>query len=225
MASETIPAPRSAVRSRHLPRRLVQFVGGLTLCALAVWSSVTVALGLSPWDTLHAGLSARLGLSFGTVLILVGVLVQAVAWALGQRPGLGTLVNILGMGWAVDRLMSTSWLDGLPQAPMAARVLVLVGAVVFLGLGGALYIGAGFGAGPRDSLMVACYHHGLPIAASRCGIESGVLLVGWMLGGPLGLGTIALALGSGPATQAAFRLLRQRPPSLSSRPARTSAGP
>jgi uncharacterized membrane protein YczE len=224
VASAINPAHRSTVPAMSFPRRLLQFVVGLALCALAVWSSVTVQLGLAPWDTLHAGLSQRLGLSFGTVLILVGVAVQALAWALGQRPGIGTLVNIVGIGWAVDQLLATSWLDGLPEAPMAVRVLVLVGAVAMLGLGGALYIAAGFGAGPRDSLMVACYHHGLPIGPARCGIECAVLLMGWLLGGPLGLGTVVLALGTGPAVQLAFRLIRQRPPSLSGRQTAAAEG-
>jgi uncharacterized membrane protein YczE len=217
VASAINPTRRSADLPMSFPRRLLQFTVGLTLCAVAVWSSVTVGLGLSPWDTLHAGLSERLGLSFGTILILVGVLVQALAWVLGQRPGLGTLVNIVGVGWTVDRLLGTSWLDGLPEAPTALRVLVLLGSVTLLGLGGAMYIAAGFGAGPRDSLMVACFHRGLPIGPARCAIECTVLLVGWLLGGPLGLGTVLLALGTGPVVQLSFRLLRQQPPSRSGR--------
>lgn len=206
-----------------LLRRLVAFVVGLGLCAVAVWWSVTVGLGVSPWDTLHSGLSEHLGLSFGTVLVGVGVLVQGLAWALGQRPGLGTLVNVLSVGWVVDLLLGTTWLDGLPDAPWPLRVAVLVGAVVLLGFGGALYISAAFGAGPRDSLMVACHHHGLPIGPSRVVIECAVLLVGWLLGGPVGVGTFALALGTGPVVQLSFRLLRTQPPSRSPRGA--AAGP
>jgi uncharacterized membrane protein YczE len=144
--------------------------------------------------------------------MLVGLAVLVVALALGEPPGLGTLVNIVSVGWAVDRLLETSWLDSLPAAPMWARVLVLVVAVVLLGFGSALYIGAAFGAGPRDSLMVACHHHGLPIGASRVAIEITVLVVGWLLGGALGLGTVVLALATGPMVQLSFRLLGEEPP-------------
>lgn len=91
-------------------------------------------------------------------------------------------------------------------------MLVLLASVVLLGLGGALYIGAALGAGPRGSLMVAYSHHGLPIGMSRCLIELSVLLAGWLLGGPVGMGTLALALGTGPVVHVAFRLLRQEPP-------------
>jgi uncharacterized protein len=217
VTSDATEVRRPASRPGPFPRRLLQFVAGLALCAVAVWSSVTVQLGLAPWDTLHSGLSERLGWSFGAVLMGVGVLVQLLAWTLGQRPGPGTVVNVFAVGWTVDRLLATSWLDGLPDAPLAVRSLALVGSVATLGLVGAMYIGAGFGAGPRDSLMVACHHHGLPLGPSRCAIECTVLLGGWLLGGPVGVGTVVLALGSGPATQLAFRLLRQEPPSTSRR--------
>lgn len=195
------------------PGRTLRFVGGLVLCALAVWTSLQVQLGLAPWDMLHAGLSERLGLSFGLVVVLVGLAVLVFSAALGERPGIGTLVNVLGVGWLIDRLLATSWLDDLPDAALELRVLALVGSVVLLGIGAALYIGAAFGAGPRDSLMVACHHHGWPIGASRVGIEVTVLLVGWLLGGALGLGTVLLALGTGPVVQLTFRVLGEQPPS------------
>jgi uncharacterized protein len=212
----SVPSRLAVVRhriTRHVPPpvRLLQFVVGLALCAVAVWASIRVGLGVSPWDTLHVGLSVRLGLSFGVVVGGVGLLVLTVSWALGVRPGWGTLLNLVAVAWVLDALLATPWLDGLPDAPMAVRVLVLGASVVLLGVGGALYIGAGLGAGPRDSLMVACYRHGLPIGASRCVIELSVLLGGWLLGGPVGVGTLVLALGTGPVVQVAFRVLRQEP--------------
>ena len=212
-----MPSSTTAVRSRLVrwtppPGRTLRFLGGLTLCALAVWLSVQVELGLAPWDMLHSGLSERLGLSFGLVVVLVGLAVLALSWSLGERPGLGTLVNIVGVGWALDRLFATSWLDGLADASLWVRVPLLLVAVVLLGAGAALYIGAAFGAGPRDSLMVACHHHGWPIGASRVGIEVTVLLIGWLLGGALGLGTVLLAVGTGPVVQLTFRVLREEPP-------------
>lgn len=218
MPSSTTPSRRPASRWVPPPRRLLQFLAGLALCALGVWLSVRVQLGLSPWDTLHAGLSDHLGLSFGTIIIAVGLLVLALSWLLGVRPGLGTLFNIFAMGWVLDLLLGSPWLHDLPGAPVAVRVLALLASVALLGFGAALYIGAGFGAGPRDSLMVACFRHGLPIGPSRCAIELAVVGGGWLLGAPIGVGTLVLALGTGPAVQASFRLLRQQPPS-SPRPA------
>ena len=212
MTSSTAPAPPRSTRWTPPLGRLLRFSGGLACCALAVWLSVRVELGLSPWDMLHAGLSETLGLSFGLVVILVGLAVLVLSWALGVRPGLGTLVNIVSVGWVLDLLLGTSWLDGLPDAAVWLRVLVLVGAVLLLGFGAALYIGGGFGAGPRDSLMVACHQHGWPIGRYRVVIELTVLLVGWLLGGALGLGTVLLAVGTGPVVQLSFRLLGQEPP-------------
>ena len=199
------------LRRPALLRRLGQFLGGLALCATGVWLSLQVGLGVSPWDVLHAGLALRTGLSFGAVVAGVGVVVLLVSAALGVRPGLGTLFNVFSIAVVLDVLLATPWLDGLPGAPVLLRVVLLLAAVLLLGVGGALYIGAGFGAGPRDSLMVACHLRGWPIGASRVVIEVGVVAAGWLLGGPVGIGTVVMALGLGPATQVAFRVLRQEP--------------
>jgi uncharacterized membrane protein YczE len=198
--------PETTVRSPFY-RRLPRFVLGLALCAVAVWLTVQVQLGLSPWDVLHSGLSHVFGMSFGAVIVAVGIVVLAGSALLGVRPGLGTIVNVLSMGVAVDRLLATSWLDTLPAAALPVRLVVLVVAVALLGLGAALYIGAGFGAGPRDSLMVALADRGLPIGWSRGAIEVSVLGAGWLLHGPVGVGTAVVALATGPAVQVAFRVV------------------
>ncbi len=208
------PAPPS---QRPLPLRLLQFAVGVAFCAVAVWLTLQVALGLSPWDVLHAGLADATGMSFGTALILVGLAVLGVSAALGVRPGIGTLVNQVVVGITLDRLLATRWLDALPHAPVPARLAVLVGAVALLGLGCAMYIGSGFGAGPRDSLMLACYQRGVPIGPARCVIELSVLVVGWLLAGPVGVGTVVIALGLGPAVSAGFRLIGQEPPARAQR--------
>ena len=193
-----------------LHRRLPRFVLGLSLCAIGVWLTVQVHLGLSPWDVLHSGLSQVFGLSFGGIIVAVGIVVLAGSAFLGVRPGLGTLVNVLSMGFVVDRLLATTWLDTLPTAPLPVRGLVLAAAVALLGLGAALYIGAGFGAGPRDSLMVALARRGLPIGWSRGAIELTVLGAGWLLHGPVGIGTAVVAVATGPAVQVAFRLFPEK---------------
>jgi uncharacterized protein len=187
--------------------RIPRFVTGLAICAVAVWLTVQVNLGLAPWDVLHSGLSQTFGVSFGAVVVGLGILILAGSALLGVRPGVGTLINVVLMGFAIDGLLATSWLDGLAAAPTAVRLLVLVGAIGLLGFGAAVYIGAGFGAGPRDSLMVACAGRGLPIGWSRCAIELSVLGIGWLLHGPVGIGTAVIALASGPAVQVSFRLL------------------
>jgi uncharacterized membrane protein YczE len=206
-APETTPATTTRP---SMPRRLPRFVLGLSLCAVAVWLTVQVDLGLAPWDVLHSGLSSLVGMPFGGVIVAVGILVLAGSALLGVRPGLGTLVNVLSMGVAVDRLLATSWLDALPTAPLPVRVLVLVGAIALLGLGAALYIGAGFGAGPRDRLMVGLARRGLPIGWSRSAIEVSVLAGGWLLHGPVGIGTAVIAVATGPAVQVAFRLFPEK---------------
>jgi uncharacterized membrane protein YczE len=203
----------------RLARRLLQFLLGLALCATGVWLSLQAGLGVSPWDVLHAGITQHIGLSFGTVVIETGLLVLVAAAAAGVRPGVGTPVYIVLTELGLDGLLAASWLDDLSTEPVAVRLPVLLLAVVALGLGCALYHGAGFGAGPRDSLMVVCHRHGLPIGLSRCAIETSVLVAGFLLGGAAGVGTVVVALGTGPVVQVSLRLLRQQ-----LQPAPTGAG-
>ncbi len=198
--------------------RLVQFAIGVAFCAIGVWLTLQAALGVSPWDVLHAGIAQATGLSFGTALILVGLAVLGVSASLGVRPGIGTLGNQVVVGLTLDRLLAAPWLDGLADAHVGVRAAVLLAGVALLGLGCAMYIGSGFGAGPRDSLMVACYQRGLRIGPARAAIEIAVLVVGWLLSGPVGIGTVVIALGLGPAVSAGFRLIRQEPPSRPTRP-------
>ncbi|WP_432487744.1 YczE/YyaS/YitT family protein [Kineococcus sp. SYSU DK018] len=211
--ADRTPPPDPSGRRRRLPppHRVVQFLAGLALCAAGVWGSLQVQLGVASWDVLHAGIAGRTGLSYGTVVAAVGVLVVLVSLALGVRPRLGTLVNVVAIAVTLDALLASTWLDGLHAAPLPVRVVVLMASVLSLGFGGALYIGAGLGSGPRDSLMVACHLRGLPVGASRAVIEVGVVALGWLLGGPVGVGTVVAALALGPVTQVAFRVLRQSP--------------
>jgi len=173
------PTPDGAAAPRPLVGRLLQWTLGIALCSAGVWLSIQAALGLSPWDVLHAGIGHRVGIPFGTVVALVGLVVVALAAALRVRPTAGTLVNVVVVGVVLNHLLVTGWLDGLAREPVGVRVAVLLAAVTVLGLGIALYLGAGFGAGPRDSLMVAAHHHGMPIGLSRCLVEVSVLLGGW----------------------------------------------
>jgi len=170
-------------------------------------------LGVAPWDVLHDGIRRVSPLSFGTATILVGVVLVAVALAAGIRPGPGTLANMLAIGVFADAMLATGIAGDLDARPLPLRLLAVAGGVGLVALGTALYIGAGLGSGPRDSLMLALSARTrLRVGVVRALIEGSVLVVGWLLGGAAGVGTVLYAFGIGPAVELAFRLLRVQPP-------------
>jgi uncharacterized membrane protein YczE len=180
-------------------RRLPQLLGGLTLYGVSMALMIRSGLGLDPWDVLHEALSRRTGLSFGTVTAIVGALVLLCWIPIRQRPGVGTVANIVVIAVAVDVTLA------LVTAPSAlpVRILLLVSGVVLNGLATAAYIGVRLGPGPRDGLMTGfTARTRLSIRLVRTGIELTVLATGWLLGGTVGIGTIVYALAIGPLTQA-----------------------
>jgi uncharacterized membrane protein YczE len=178
-------------------RRWTQLLGGLVLFAVSIAMLVHARLGNMPWDVLTQGVSLRSGLSFGTVTILVSVLVLACWWPLRQRPGIGTVANVVVIGLLVDPALAL--LDRLPALPLPARVGMVVAGIALCGAASAAYIGARFGPGPRDGLMTGLVARtGWPVGPVRIGIEVTVVAVGWLLGGTVGLATLAFALGIGP---------------------------
>lgn len=182
----------------RFPRRLTQLVIGLFLYGWSMAMLVRSSLGLDPWDVLHEGLANRLPFTFGQITIGVGALVLLLWIPLRQKPGIGTLLNVILIGLAAD--------IGLAVLPVATdlvpRILLLVGGVVANGLAGALYVGARLGPGPRDGLWVAiCQRTGASIRLVRSIIELTVLGLGWLLGGTLGIGTVVYALAIGPLVQ------------------------
>jgi uncharacterized membrane protein YczE len=175
-------------------RRLTQLYAGLVLYGVSASMMLLAGLGVDPWDVFHQGLARRLGLGVGTWVVIVGALVLLLWIPLRQRPGFGTLSNVIVIGVVVDVLLATlAPVHGLP-----ARIGVMLAAVVLNGLATGLYIGAGLGPGPRDGLMTGLAARGHSIRLVRTGIELTVLLTGWLLGGTVGIGTVVYALGIGP---------------------------
>lgn len=190
--------PVEQLRAGRTTRRLLQLAVGLTLYGVSMGMMVRSGLGLDPWDVFHYGIAQHLPVSFGTVTIIVGVAVLLLWIPLRQWPGLGTVANVIVIGLATDATLAL--LDA-PDA-MAVRVALLLGGIVFNGLAGALYIGSQFGPGPRDGLMTGLVRRtGRSFRLVRTSIEVTVLVVGWLMGGVVGLGTILYAVLIGPVVQ------------------------
>jgi uncharacterized membrane protein YczE len=165
-------------------------------------------LGLSPWDVLNQGISKHTPLSFGMANVAVGLTVLLLAWALGAPPGIGTVANAVLVGTFIQGLTSIDAVTRLSHEPLGVRIVLLLGGIVLIGPASALYIGADFGAGPRDTLMlVGARRTHVRVALVRATLELSALVVGIVLGGDFGIGTILFALGVGPCVEASFRLL------------------
>jgi len=165
-------------------------------------------LGLSPWDVLHQGISRHTPLSFGEANIAVSAAVLAVAWLLGARIGFGTVANAVLVGSLVQLFSSLDAVVGLAHDPLGVRIGLLAAGLALMGVGTALYLGAGLGAGPRDSLMVVGAHRTrFRIGVVRGALELSALAAGVALGGTFGVGTVAFAFGIGPSVEVSFWLL------------------
>ena len=192
--------------------RVLKLNVGLVLFGVGIWLGLQAALGVGPWDVLAGGLSEHLGTPFGRTAIGVSVVVLVIGLAVGVRPGLGTVLNVVVIGAVVDVLLGTPLLDALEDRSLALRLLGTAGGIASVAAGSALYLGAHLGPGPRDGLMVALVQRtGWPVGVCRALLELTVLVGGVALGGPVGLGTLAFAFGIGPAVQVAFTVLRQTP--------------
>ncbi|GAA3889957.1 membrane protein [Saccharothrix violaceirubra] len=185
-------------------RRLPQLIAGLWLYGACMALQIRATLGLDPWDVLHEGLTKLTGLSFGTITALVGVVVLLCWIPLRQRPGVGTVANVLVIGVAVDvTLMVLPTPEGI-----VLRAVFLVTGIVLNGLAAAVYIGARLGPGPRDGLTTGfCRRTGISLRLVRTVVEVTVLAIGWLLGGTIGLGTVLYAVTIGPLTQAFLPLV------------------
>ncbi|MPQ98944.1 hypothetical protein GB931_13635 [Modestobacter sp. I12A-02628] len=178
-----------------LTRRFVQLLLGLALYGASLALMIRADLGLDPWDVLHQGLSERLDLSFGTVSVLAGAVVLLLWVPLRQRPGVGTLCNVVVVGVLIDVVLAV--LD-TPDSP-AGRAGLLVAGVLLNAVATAAYLGAALGPGPRDGLMTGLVRRtGGSVRVVRTSIELTVLGTGWLLGGTVGIGTVLYAVAIGP---------------------------
>lgn len=190
-------------------RRFSKLIIGLFLCGFGISLILRSQLGLAPWDVLTHGLTLSTGWSFGLLTNLIGACVLLLWWPLRQKPGLGTVLNVLLIGPSAQFGL---WLLTDIAQPVLQWLAYASGLASFA-LGSGLYIGARFGPGPRDGLMTGLHaRFGWPIWVARTGIESLALLGGWLLGGAVGLGTVGFALLIGPMVQRTLRWCDTRLP-------------
>jgi uncharacterized membrane protein YczE len=184
-------------KSNHrLPRRLTQLFAGLTLYGVSMAMMIEANLGLDPWDVFHQGVADTTGLRFGLVTMITGAVVLLLWIPLRQKPGVGTVANVVVIGVAVEVGLALI----PPVTPLAARITLLVASIVLNGVATGLYIGARLGPGPRDGLMtgVVARRPRWSIRLVRTAIEVTVLAIGFLLGGTVGVGTLVYALLIGP---------------------------
>ena len=190
--------------SRRLGRRLAQLYAGLVLYGFSMALFVRSDLGVIPWDVLHQGIARSIGWSLGTVTIAVGLIVLLLWIPLRERPGLGTVSNVVVVGLAVDAALAV--LPGVQALPL--QLLFVVLGVTLNAIATAAYIGVLMGPGPRDGLMTGVVRHtGWSVRLVRTTIEVLVVFTGWLLGGTLGLATVVYALAIGPLAQVFLPLL------------------
>ena len=194
-------------RWRPSPARFVRLLLGLTVFGVGEALLVASELGNSPWTVLAEGLAKQTGLAVGGATIVVSVAVLLLWFPLRQRPGLGTVMNAIGIGLAIDATLAL-----MPDAlPLGVRIALIPLGIATVGLGSGLYLTSRLGPGPRDGLMTGLHRRtGVSLRLARTAIESTAVAVGFVLGGTVGLGTVAFALLIGPAVQAFVHALGGR---------------
>ncbi len=174
--------------------RLTRCVFGLTLFGTGIGMQKAGNLGLPPWDVFHDGVSKIINVPFGRTIVITSLFVMLLWIPLRQAPGLATILNAVQVGVIADIFLTI-----VPQADaMPLRIFLMLGGIVTTGIGSGFYIGAGLGPGPRDGLMVGLAKRGINIGKARTGVEITVLIIGMLLGGSIGVGTVAFAVLIGP---------------------------
>lgn len=193
--------------------RLVRLVTGLFIYALGVVVQIKAHVGYAPWDIFHTGLASTIGLSLGQVSIGVGMLIVLVDILLKEKIGLGTFCNMFMIGLFIDLIMSLDLIP-LSASPWSGYPMLILG-MFLLSFGLYLYMSSAFGAGPRDTLMVAIHRRlGVSVGLAKAMMEITVAFLGWRLGGMLGFGTVIAASLIGVVLQFVLRLMRFEPKSV-----------
>ena len=190
--------------------RFVRLIFGLFLYALGIVLTIRANIGYGPWEVFHAGLGRTFGISIGNASILVGFIIILITLLLGEKPGVGTVLNMLLIGVFMDFILKSN------IVPLAGNkffgLAVLIIGLYVISLASYFYIGSGFGAGPRDGLMIVLTRKTkLPIGIVRGTIELTATVAGWLLGGMAGIGTVISGLAIGFCIQSTFRLLKFKP--------------
>jgi len=191
--------------------RLLQVVAGLSIAGVAFYLIVKADIGLSPWDAFAMAVSYYIPITYGQSVQLVGVVVLAADLLLRERIGVGTVADVLIVGWVIDLL--SLW-DPMPvcQTTLSGCAVMIV-ALLFIGAGQFLYMRAGLSCGPRDALTVGVGQRlrNLSIGAVQCILQGVVFVAALLMGGPIGIGTFVFAFAAGPAAQLVFNLCRFEP--------------
>ena len=184
-----------------------KLIFGLFLYALGIVITMKAHLGFAPWEVFHQGVSLTIGLSIGKVSILTGFVICILVYLSGEKLGMGTILNMFLIGIFMDWILDS---NVIPQmSGFISGIIMMFLGLFIISFASYFYIGSGFGAGPRDSLMVAIERKtGLAVGISRGIIEGSAVFIGWLLGGPVGFGTVIAAFGISFCIQAVFSLLK-----------------
>ena len=194
-------------RNQSMLIKMMRLIIGLFLFSVGIVMTINAKLGLAPWDVLHQGISRQSILTMGQASIVVGFVIILFNFFFKEKVGIGTILNMVVIGVFLDFLMLNHILPD--PAFLPGRIALLIGGMVMISIASYLYIGAGLGAGPRDGLMVALHNKtGLSIRFVRNFIEISALVSGYFLGGTVGIGTVALALGQGYVIQFVFKIFK-----------------
>ncbi len=178
-------------------RKIIQVFLGTTTIGIGISFNYIADLGLGPWGVFHDGLSKTIGLPYGRTIIFTGFVVMVFWIPLKQKPGLGTFVDLIWIGSVADLVIPRFQLS---TNTFQSLVLIFFG-ILLIGIGTAVYVGAGLGVGPRDGIMVGFENRGIKIGTARILIELFAFISGWILGGNVGYVTILFVIGIGPVVQ------------------------
>ena len=190
--------------------RLITLIIGLFICALGIIFTYQANMGLDPWNVLHQGISMHTPLSFGTASIVLGALLILAGFLIKLYPGVGTIINMILIGSFTDLLLRLNWIPDLTHASLVIRLLATLMGIFCVGLGTAIYTRPKMGAGPRDGLML----HLSTLTKKRIAIislafQGSALIIGFLLGGNVGIGTLIYALAVGPAVEINLLLVKK----------------